>query len=124
MKDDAATQVHFAAVTQRGSPVRLEYRWVGRMDRAAPLLVFLHEGLGSTSMWKDFPARLCEAGGLRGLVYSRAGYGHSTPRAFPHLGPSRTSGLPAPKAFPHLAPSRTQRLPAPNACPHPTRSRT
>jgi pimeloyl-ACP methyl ester carboxylesterase len=81
MKDDSATQVHFAAVTQRGRPVRLEYRWVGSMDPAAPLLVFLHEGLGSTSMWKDFPARLCEAGGLRGLVYSRAGYGHSTPRA-------------------------------------------
>lgn len=81
MIHDAATQVHFAALTQRGRPVRLEYRWVGVDDRAAPLLVFLHEGLGSASMWKDFPARLCEAGGLRGLVYSRAGYGRSTLRA-------------------------------------------
>jgi pimeloyl-ACP methyl ester carboxylesterase len=32
-------------------------------------------------MWKDFPQRLCEAGGWRGLVYSRPGYGRSTPRA-------------------------------------------
>jgi pimeloyl-ACP methyl ester carboxylesterase len=32
-------------------------------------------------MWKDFPARLCAALGMRGLVYSRAGYGKSTPRA-------------------------------------------
>ena len=69
----------FAAVLQRGRPVRLEYRRLGAPP-AAPLLVFLHEGLGSTSMWKDFPARLCAAGGLRGLVFSRAGYGRSTPR--------------------------------------------
>ncbi|GAB4478285.1 MAG: alpha/beta hydrolase [Burkholderiaceae bacterium] len=81
MSHDAAPHVHFAAVTQRGRPVRLEYRWVGIDDRAAPLLVFLHEGLGSASMWKDYPARLCEAGGFRGLVYSRPGYGRSTPRA-------------------------------------------
>jgi pimeloyl-ACP methyl ester carboxylesterase len=31
-------------------------------------------------MWKDYPQRLCDAGGLRGLVYSREGYGRSTPR--------------------------------------------
>ncbi|MFN3565981.1 MAG: alpha/beta hydrolase, partial [Burkholderiaceae bacterium] len=65
MPDNAATHVHFATVTQRGSAVRLEYRWVGVDDRAAPLLVFLHEGLGSASMWKDYPARLCDAGGFR-----------------------------------------------------------
>ena len=62
--------------------MRLEYRWVGATAAAAPLLVFLHEGLGSASMWRDFPARLCDAGGYRGLVYSRTGYGRSTPR--PH----------------------------------------
>ncbi len=47
----------------------------------APLIVFLHEGLGSLSMWRDFPQRLCDAAGCRGLVYSRPGYGRSTPRA-------------------------------------------
>ena len=31
--------------------------------RRAPLIVFLHEGLGSLAMWKDFPARLCDAAG-------------------------------------------------------------
>ena len=46
-----------------------------------PLLVFLHEGLGSVSMWRDFPLQLCERLGARGLVYSRPGYGRSTPRA-------------------------------------------
>jgi len=74
--------VHFAAVTQGRREVRLEYRRVGAAEASAPLLVFLHEGLGSASMWKDFPVRLCEAGGYRGLVYSRTGYGRSTPR--PH----------------------------------------
>jgi pimeloyl-ACP methyl ester carboxylesterase len=35
------------------------------------------------AMWKDFPQRLCDAAGCRGLVYSRPGYGRSTPRE-PH----------------------------------------
>jgi len=48
---------------------------------AAPLVVFLHEGLGSLSMWRDFPQALCDSAGVRGLVYSRPGYGRSTPRA-------------------------------------------
>jgi len=64
------------------SPLRIEYQWVGRSDAAAPLIVFLHEGLGSVSMWRDFPAQLCAAAAARGLVYSRPGYGRSTPR--PH----------------------------------------
>jgi pimeloyl-ACP methyl ester carboxylesterase len=46
----------------------------------APLLVFLHEGLGSVAMWREFPQRLCDAAGMPGLVYSRPGYGRSTPR--------------------------------------------
>lgn len=61
----------------------LEYAWIdGRADpsQAAPLMVFLHEGLGSLALWKDFPAQLCAALGMRGLVYSRPGYGRSTPR--------------------------------------------
>jgi pimeloyl-ACP methyl ester carboxylesterase len=40
--------------------------------------VFLHEGLGSRSMWRDFPRRLCETVPCRGLVYSRPGYGQSS----------------------------------------------
>jgi pimeloyl-ACP methyl ester carboxylesterase len=73
--------VDFIEVDWSGRRVRIETQWLGRDDAAAPLLVFLHEGLGSLSMWKDFPARLCAAAGCRGLVYSRPGYGRSTPRA-------------------------------------------
>src|SRR5690606_15995363 len=70
----------FATVFWRGEPAQIEYQWVGSDKDDAPLMVFLHEGLGSLSMWKDFPARLCEAGEFRGLVFSRPGYGRSTPR--------------------------------------------
>jgi pimeloyl-ACP methyl ester carboxylesterase len=70
-------------VAADGQPLDIEVQWVGAADPAAPVLVFLHEGLGSVAMWRDFPARLCEAAGARGLVYSRPGYGRSTPRA-PH----------------------------------------
>ena len=61
--------------------MRVEIAWVGTDDPRAPLVVFLHEGLGSLAMWRDFPQRLCAAAGCRGLVYSRPGYGRSTPRA-------------------------------------------
>lgn len=42
-----------------------------------PTLVFLHEGLGSVAMWRDWPAQLCQRLGCAGLVYSRRGYGQS-----------------------------------------------
>ena len=42
-------------------------------------LVFLHEGLGSVAMWRDWPTRLCAQLGCHGLVYSRQGYGQSDP---------------------------------------------
>jgi len=67
-------------VPYRGGTVDIEWARLRPERRAAPLLVFLHEGLGSVSMWRDFPERLCDAGGFRGLVYSRPGYGRSTPR--------------------------------------------
>jgi pimeloyl-ACP methyl ester carboxylesterase len=67
-------------IAPAGRSLDIEYAWVGAADGAAPPLVFLHEGLGSAAMWKDFPQRFCERHGLRGLVYSRFGYGRSTPR--------------------------------------------
>jgi pimeloyl-ACP methyl ester carboxylesterase len=62
---------------------RLEHVWLGEPRRPGPVLVFLHEGLGSVSQWKDFPERLCQAAGLSGMVYSRAGYGRSSPATLP-----------------------------------------
>ncbi|HTH61083.1 MAG TPA: alpha/beta fold hydrolase [Paraburkholderia sp.] len=78
------TDSQFAALpasATRGA-LTIEYRWIeaGRPD--APLAVFLHEGLGSIAMWRDWPQALCARLGMRGLVWSRPGYGRSTPR--PH----------------------------------------
>jgi len=80
------THASFVELALARGNVRLEYRWITPTGRAAaqppdaPLVVFLHEGLGSVAMWRDYPQRFCDAGGYRGLVYSRPGYGRSTPR--------------------------------------------
>jgi pimeloyl-ACP methyl ester carboxylesterase len=70
----------FATIGWRGRDVRIEHAWIARERVGRPLIVFLHEGLGSVSMWRDFPQRLCDAVNCRGLLYSRPGYGRSTPR--------------------------------------------
>ncbi|MGB6103726.1 MAG: alpha/beta hydrolase [Pusillimonas sp.] len=64
----------------QGTEITLECQWINPEQTDAELLVFLHEGLGSVSMWKDWPAQMCRAAGCRGLVFSRYGYGQSTPR--------------------------------------------
>lgn len=80
MGDDMSSQL--VRIPFDGRQIDIEYQWL-RPERAQrPLVVFLHEGLGSISMWRDFPRQLCEAGDFRGLVFSRYGYGRSTPR--PH----------------------------------------
>ena len=62
---------------------RLECRWIGPRPEEAPTIVFLHEGLGSVSTWRDFPDALAARTGCGALVYSRAGYGRSDPAALP-----------------------------------------
>jgi len=49
----------------------------------APTLIFLHEGLGSAGLWRDFPQRLADRTGCPALAYSRFGYGGSDPVALP-----------------------------------------
>jgi pimeloyl-ACP methyl ester carboxylesterase len=66
-------------VKRNGRDIAIECAWVGDLA-ARDTMVFLHEGLGSVAMWKDFPHTLCTRLGMRGLVYSRYGYGKSTPR--------------------------------------------
>jgi pimeloyl-ACP methyl ester carboxylesterase len=61
----------------------LEYRMIGPQPDVAPTIVLLHEGLGSVALWGDFPDKLQAATGAGVFVYSRAGYGSSTPIALP-----------------------------------------
>lgn len=65
------------------SNARLEYRTIPAAASTMPSLVFLHEGLGSVSLWRDFPDKLCRQIGAPGLVYSRRGYGKSSALAGP-----------------------------------------
>jgi pimeloyl-ACP methyl ester carboxylesterase len=77
---------------------RLEVAWVGAGP--GPVLVFLHEGLGCAALWKELPAQLCARLGCRAVVYSRAGYGGSSPvpprgRPVTYLRREGELGLPA-----------------------------
>lgn len=61
---------------------RLEARWIdGEADR--PVILMLHEGLGSVSLWRDFPDQVAARTGSPVLVWSRAGYGKSDPVTLP-----------------------------------------
>ncbi len=69
-------QSEFAVVRGR----RIEYRRFAGTKPHAPTIVFLHEGLGSVSMWGNFPSRVAHATGCEVVAYSRYGYGQSDPR--------------------------------------------
>ena len=56
---------------------------IGPSPEQAPTIVMLHEGLGSAGLWGDFPEKLQAATGAGVFVYSRAGYGASTPVTLP-----------------------------------------
>jgi pimeloyl-ACP methyl ester carboxylesterase len=61
---------------------RLEARWIdGNPDK--PVILMLHEGLGSLSLWRDFPDQVAARTQCPVLVWSRAGYGKSDPVSLP-----------------------------------------
>jgi pimeloyl-ACP methyl ester carboxylesterase len=62
---------------------RLEYRMIGPRPAAAPTIVMLHEGLGCVGLWGSFPEQIAAATGAGVFVYSRAGYGKSSPGRLP-----------------------------------------
>ena len=57
----------------------LEHRFISPPAGSSPdgTLVFLHEGLGSVSTWRDFPDALARRTRRGALVYSRRGHGAS-----------------------------------------------
>jgi pimeloyl-ACP methyl ester carboxylesterase len=59
---------------------RLEARWWREAEPSGAPLVLLHEGLGSVSLWREFPAALAERTGRDVFAYSRIGYGTSDAR--------------------------------------------
>jgi pimeloyl-ACP methyl ester carboxylesterase len=69
------TQADSLFVTVQGR--KLEVQRIAASGTGARTLVFLHEGLGSVAMWRDFPGKVAEATGSAAVVYSRYGYGRS-----------------------------------------------
>jgi pimeloyl-ACP methyl ester carboxylesterase len=63
----------FAAIDRR----YIEYAAIPGDAGSAPTLVFLHEGLGSVALWRDFPRKVARRLNAPALVYSRFGYGAS-----------------------------------------------
>jgi pimeloyl-ACP methyl ester carboxylesterase len=62
----------------------IECAWWGREPSAMLPIVLLHEGLGSVSMWRDFPGALAASTGRRVMAYSRFGHGSSDVPADAH----------------------------------------
>jgi pimeloyl-ACP methyl ester carboxylesterase len=60
----------------------LECAWFGPKP-PAPTIVAMHEGLGSVSIWRDFPERLAKATGAGVFAFSRFGYGRSSAAQLP-----------------------------------------
>jgi pimeloyl-ACP methyl ester carboxylesterase len=80
--NDSMTNLTSTGFLSIGS-ASLEYKWLAPQAADAPIIVMLHEGLGSVGLWGDFPEKLQQATGAGIFVYSRAGYGQSSPAALP-----------------------------------------
>ena len=87
--DDAAGRVSFAQVELHGREFSLEYQWISRersgISHQHPAISRPRSGIArerATAPLLVPLQQVCDAGGFRGLVYSRPGYGRSTPR--PH----------------------------------------
>jgi pimeloyl-ACP methyl ester carboxylesterase len=60
-------------------PGHIEYELIEGDSPRLATVVMLHEGVGSISLWRDFPRTLADHIQCRVLVYSRHGYGQSAP---------------------------------------------
>lgn len=59
-----------------GQEIYVEYH---KKDDIKPTLVFLHDSLGCTQLWRGFPEKLGQLTECNVLVYDRLGYGKSAP---------------------------------------------
>lgn len=57
--------------------VNVQFLLFQNRTETKPIVVFLHEALGSIPQWKSFPMQLCEQNGLSGILIERSGHGKS-----------------------------------------------
>nr|WP_315028873.1 alpha/beta hydrolase [uncultured Chryseobacterium sp.] len=63
-------------VNVKGKELYIEYN---NSFENRPTIIFLHDSLGSVTLWRDLPAKLSEATECNVLIYDRLGYGKSNP---------------------------------------------
>ncbi|MEK2645719.1 alpha/beta fold hydrolase [Bdellovibrio sp. BCCA] len=73
-----ATEILENFVNVPGGKVYVK-RWKPGLVNKAPLIL-LHDSLGCTEIWRDFPLRLCEVTGREVISYDRLGFGRSDKR--------------------------------------------
>jgi pimeloyl-ACP methyl ester carboxylesterase len=64
-------------------PVEIIEPSVRPADAPGTTLIFLHEGLGCISQWRDFPLAVSLATRLPAVIYERRGYGNADPMDVP-----------------------------------------
>ena len=62
---------------------KLEYLTYGNFSDNSPVVILLHEALGSVAMWRQIPQLIYEKTNLNLVVYSRFGYGKSSNSELP-----------------------------------------
>lgn len=73
----------FVEIAPPGGGLRLAAQRIGAAAGPGPVLVLLHEALGSIGQWRGLPEELAERSGLPALAYERQGHGRSTPLTLP-----------------------------------------
>ena len=65
--------------------IKLDDIAIARTERFAhrPTIIFLHDSLGCSKLWRDFPEKLGELTRCNILVYDRQGYGESCSFSYP-----------------------------------------
>lgn len=58
----------------------INIQWINpsALNGSKPVLVFLHEALGSIVQWKSFPSEICTSFNVPGIVIERSGHGKSS----------------------------------------------
>ena len=74
MKQDNNVEIKFLEIDSK----KIEYQVFGKLSNNVPVLILLHEGLGSIAMWRKIPELIHLKTKLNVLVYSRFGYGKSS----------------------------------------------
>jgi pimeloyl-ACP methyl ester carboxylesterase len=103
-------RIHPESETHTVAGRRIALRRIPARRADAPVLVFLHEGLGSVELWRDVPDVLAERTGCGAVVYSRYGNGFSEilhePRTLRYMHDEALVSLPALLECCGIAPER------------------